>query len=306
MKRLLFAALALICSGLAAAAVINVEFEFTPFIGDVAKPQVDSVPGKARILVNGIPIGEQEVAKQSMPVLFDAREIAPAVWITGQSMRLGLRKGKNLLRIEFEPSDPKLAYQARLQWASVTDQVTRQSSGNTTSATNQADQGLETKKSQGKIVLEKQFVADFAADRPWHHYPPVTALTDDDRQKLVGLVTERAAAFKPNFDKLYKLLDGRPELQLGEIRKAKCLDKAHAAGVRITAPAAADIEFATTGSAAVVVSRKNEPLYPLDPNSFTRIKGDNLRLCSGMTLSIAYPAQLVVAKSPAGSWEIAF
>lgn len=291
---------------LSPAAVLNVEYQFTPFVGDVAQPEVESVPGKARVFLNNVPVAEQEIGKRSLPVLFSQREVAPAVWLPVQSLGGAVRKGKNTIRIEFEPSDPKLAYQARLQWASVTDQVTRQSSGNTTSATNQADQGLETKKSQGKIVLEKQFVADFAADRPWHHYPPVTALTDDDRQKLVGLVTERAAAFKPNFDKLYKLLDGRPELQLGEIRKAKCLDKAHAAGVRITAPAAADIEFATTGSAAVVVSRKNEPLYPLDPNSFTRIKGDNLRLCAGMTLSIAYPAQLVVAKSPAGSWEIAF
>ncbi len=291
---------------LSPAAVLNVEYQFTPFVGDVAQPEVESVPGKARVFLNNVPVAEQEIGKRSLPVLFSQREVAPAVWVPVQSLGGAVRKGKNTIRIEFEPSDPKLAYQARLQWASVTDQVTRQSSGNTTSATNQADQGLETKKSQGKIVLEKQFVADFAADRPWHHYPPVTALTDDDRQKLVGLVTERAAAFKPNFDKLYKLLDGRPELQLGEIRKAKCLDKAHAAGVRITAPAAADIEFATTGSAAVVVSRKNEPLYPLDPNSFTRIKGDNLRLCAGMTLSIAYPAQLVVAKSPAGSWEIAF
>lgn len=291
---------------LSPAAVLNVEYQFTPFVGDVAQPEVESVPGKARVFLNNVPVAEQEIGKRSLPVLFSQREVAPAVWVPVQSLGGAVRKGKNTIRIEFEPSDPKLAYQARLQWASVTDQVTRQSSGNTTSATNQADQGLETKKSQGKIVLEKQFVADFAADRPWHHYPPVTALTDDDRQKLVGLVTERAAAFKPNFDKLYKLLDGRPELQLGEIRKAKCLDKAHAAGVRITAPAAADIEFATTGSAAVVVSRKNEPLYPLDPNSFTRIKGDNLRLCAGMTLSIAYLAQLVVAKSPAGSWEIAF
>ena len=156
-----------------------------------------------------MPVAEQEIGKRSLPVLSPSgRSPPPCGFPSSRSEARYARK--NTIRIEFEPSDPKLAYQARLQWASVTDQVTRQSSGNTTSATNQADQGLETKKSQGKIVLEKRFVADFAADRPWHHYPPVTALTDDDRQKLVGLVTERAAAFKPNFDKLYKLSTAAP------------------------------------------------------------------------------------------------
>ncbi|HMV20636.1 MAG TPA: hypothetical protein PKL28_13020 [Rhodocyclaceae bacterium] len=304
MKRLLFAALALICSGLAAAAVINVEFEFTPFIGDVAKPQVDSVPGKARILVNGIPIGEQEVAKQSMPVLFDAREIAPAVWITGQSMRLGLRKGKNLLRIEFEPSDPKLAYQTSLKWSQVTDQVTQETRGNATTSTNQAGVGQERRKAQGKVVLEREFVADFAPEQPWHKYPAVTSLSDDDRQKIAALLKERAEAFAPKFERFYKILEAQPNVRVDDVKKLKCLDKAYAAGVRIAAPAAADLELATTGSAAVAVGRRGGDLFASDQKAFAKLKGNDTQMCVGISLSIAYPPRSVAIRTPDGGWQL--
>jgi hypothetical protein len=67
-----------------------------------------------------------------------------------------------------------------------------------------AAKGMETKKSQGKIVLERDFTGDFATDLPWHKYPSVSALNDDDKQKLVALVKDRAEAFKPNFDAIYK------------------------------------------------------------------------------------------------------
>ncbi|MBK7900501.1 MAG: hypothetical protein KA603_06770 [Azonexus sp.] len=305
MKSLLIAFATVLWSVLAPAAVINVEFEFTPFVGDVAKPEVEAVPGKARILVNNIPIGEQEIRKQSMPVLFERREIAPAVWITGQSMALGLRKGKNVLRIEFEPADAKQAYQTSLKWAQVTDQVTQETRGNATTTTNQAGEGQERKKAQGKAVVEKEFVADFAPERPWHRYPAVGNLSDDDRQKIAALVKERAEAFAPKFDRFYKILEAHPNIQVADVKKLKCLDKAYAAGVRIQAPAPADLDIATTGSAAVAVARRGGDLFSADQKAFAKLKGNDTQMCVGISLSVAYPPRLVVVRSPEGVWQVA-
>src|SRR5262249_8451652 len=157
------------------------------------------------------------------------------------------------------------SYQSRLQWNEVTDKVTQgQSRDGSPTSTNRGGQGMETKKSQGKVVLEREFSGDFATEQPWHKYPPVGALNDEDKQKLAALVTDRADGFKPKFDAIYKIVEAKPELQVGEIRKIGCLEKAYAAGVRVPVPAAADLEFATTGSAVVIVARKSGWLYPFD------------------------------------------
>jgi hypothetical protein len=97
-----------------------------------------------------------------------------------------LRRGRNKIRIEFVPANAKAAYDAQLRWASVTDQVTRTENGpGRVSATNQSNEGADNRKAVGKVVLEREFAADFAADLPWHHYPPVTALTDADKLDFV-------------------------------------------------------------------------------------------------------------------------
>ncbi len=306
MKNALAALAALLWSGLSAAAIINAEFSFTPFVGDVAKSEVEAVPGKARIFVNNIPLAEPEIEKKSMPVLFERREVAPSVWITGQSMGGALRKGKNVLRIEFEPANPKLAYQARLQWNLVSDQETRETRGNTTTATNQTGEGMETKKSQGKVVIEREFTADFASEQAWHRFPAVTALSDDDRQKLAALVKDRADAFAPKFERFYAILEGRPNIRVADVKKLKCLDKAYAAGVRITVPPAGDMEFATTGSAAVSISRRSGDLFGADPKAFAKLKDGDTQMCVGFSLSVAYPPRLVVVKNPDGAWQVAF
>lgn len=305
MKKLLLAS-AWLWSAASMAAVINYEVQFTPFTGDVAKSEVQTVAGKAFVYLNNVPIADVDVEKKSVPVLFDNREIAAAVWVQAKSLGTLVRKGKNVLRIEFVPADAKAAYQARLQWNEVSDQVKEERSGGTVRSTNRGGQGMETKKGQGKVAFEKTFSGDFAADVPWHQYPGVAALSDDDKQKLAALVKERADAFKPNFDGVYKILATRPELQVAEIRKIGCLQKAHAAGVRIAAPAAADLVFTTTGGSAVVVERKGGGLYPFDEKTFARIKGEQVQMCAGVALSVAYPPRLIVARTPEGRWEAVF
>jgi hypothetical protein len=52
---------------LAAAGVLNVEFKFTPFTGDTKEDHFESVPGTARVLLNGVPYAEQPVQEQTLP-----------------------------------------------------------------------------------------------------------------------------------------------------------------------------------------------------------------------------------------------
>ncbi len=123
MKKLAFALL-MAAASLAPAAVINVEFKFTPFVGDPAKDEkVTTVPGKAVVFINNVPFAEQEVHKDEVSVLFDEHEVAPSVWVPMSSVGPVVRKGKNKIRIEFTPDDSAKVYRAQLRWASVTDQT---------------------------------------------------------------------------------------------------------------------------------------------------------------------------------------
>lgn len=306
-------ALLLSWSSLAAAGVINIEFNFTPFVGDPVKSdRVETVPGKALVLVNNVPVAEQDIQKQTVPVLFDNREIGTAVWVPGSAMGPALRRGKNKLRIEFSPANAKTPYDAQLRWASVTDQVTRTEDGpGQMSATNQSDEGADNRKTAvGKAVFEREFQADFAADLPWHHFAPVTALNDADRQQLAAMVSARAEAFKPNFSAAYQLLktSATPglELNLAAIQKSRILDKAYAAGIRIMVSRADNLDFVVTGNPEVVVRAKAGDLYSIDPKAIGRIKGNDMQMGLGMVLGVLYPSRLVAVRDPAGKWTVVY
>ena len=292
------------CSPSAMGKVLNIEFKFTPFTGDPAKSkEVTTVAGKAAVFINNVPMVEQPVQQQVVPVLFAEREIASSVWVPASRLGPRLRKGRNTIRIEFEPANIKTPYSAQLRWAAVTDQVSEKSQPGQYQATNQSAEGVDTKQPTGKVVFEREFAADFAADLPWHHYPPVTKLEDQDKQRLAAFVKDRANAFKPDFDGVFRLLQG-VGLSVPEMKKAKCLDKAYAAGVRISAPAADQIEFIMTGNPEVVVQRKGGELYAqADPKALERIKGEELQMCAGVVLSVAYPPSLVLVRTPSGDWE---
>ena len=61
-----------------------------------------------------------------------------------------------------------------------------------------------------------------------------------------------------------------------------------------------------TGNPEVVVRRKGRELFALDPKAFERIKGDEMQMCAGMTLSMVHAPQLVVVRTPSGAWEVAY
>jgi hypothetical protein len=290
----------------AAAAVVNLEFKFTPFLGDPAKDvQVETVAGTARVFINGVPVATQEVRTDHVPVLFDDREIGPSVWIPMRSAGPVVRKGKNTIRVEFEPTDTKAAYRAQLRWASVMDEATEQREPGRVSATNQDAEGVDDKRATGTMVFEREFTADFVADVPWHHFPAVTELSDEDKRRLTAMLQERVGWFKPDFSALYKSLTGMRRIDVGAVRKAQCLDAAYKEGVRVAAPAADQLEFVTSGNPEVVVRQKRGELFGLDPKGFERVKGE-ARLCAEMTVAVVYPPQLAVVRMPNGSWEVVY
>jgi hypothetical protein len=307
MQRLIIA-LMLLWPMLASAGVVNVEFKFTPYTGDLKQDQVQTVPGKAQVFINNMLYAEQDVQKEMVPVIFDDREIAPSVWVPMNSAGPILRKGKNSVRIEFLPSDAKAPYNAQLTWASVMDQTTEtESSPGTSTSTNQSGEGMDSKKASGKIVFERDFIADFATDRAWHHYPAVASLSDADKQQIAAAVAARAAGFKPGFVDSYKLLEGQEGVDLAAIKKSKCLDSAYAVGVRVTAPTADQMEYSLTGNPEVVVSRKGGALFDTGkPELFAKIKGDDNQMCAGMVISVSYPPRLSFVRTPAGAWEVVY
>jgi hypothetical protein len=301
MRILLLIALLLV-PAVAPAKVVNAEFKFTPYVGDTKDDSVDVVAGTARVFLNGVPVAEQEVEKHEVPVVFEAREIAPAVWVTAESLGPLVRKGKNTIRFEFVPADATVAYKARLQFASVSDQKKETREPGRLTATNQAQEAAQEQAGTGPIAMTHEFTADFATDQPWHHLPPVTSLTDEDKHALAALVAERATWFAPDFTSIYKALAGTPHVDLAEIRKRKCLEAAHKAGVHVTAVPESGLDFVTPGGPEVVVRGKRGELYPPDRAAFERIKGDDMQTCAGMALARVYPKQLVVVRTPGGTW----
>jgi hypothetical protein len=305
-KSLMLAVL-ILTAPLTPGAVINVEFKFTPFVGDPKDETVTTVPGKAQVFINNVPLAEQDVRADKVPVLFDEREVSAAVWVPMSSVGAMVRKGKNKIRIEFTPNDPAKTYRAQLRWASVTDQATEEVEPGSVKSTNQANEGVDDRKTvKGKVMFEREFVADFALDLPWQHYPALASLTEEDKQKIAGLLKTRAEWFQPDFAALYKAIDENEALKVDDVRKARCLEAAYKAGVRVTAPQAGEMEFATTGGPEVVVTRKAGALFGLDEKTFASVKDEEVQMCSGMVLSVIYPGRIVAVRRSDGAWEIVY
>lgn len=298
----------LLVAPLTRAVVINVEFKFTPFVGDPAKDQeVMTVPGKAVVSINNVMIAEQEVRAEKSPVLFDEHEVSAAVWVPMSSVGPVVRKGRNKIRVEFTPDDAGKTYRAQLRWASVTDEATEEVAPGSVKSTNQANEGVDDRKTvQGKVVFEREFAADFALDLPWHHYPAVTSLTEEDKQKIATLLKTRAEWFQPDFSAIYKAIEDNESLKVDDVRKARCLEAVYKLGVRVTAPPAGELEFTTTDGPEVVVTRKNGALFGLDEKTFASVKDEEMQMCAGMALSVIYPGRLMAVRKPEGAWEVVY
>ncbi len=148
--------------------------------------------------------------------------------------------------------------------------------------------------------------ADFALDLPWHHYPAVTSLTDEDKQKIAVLLKARAEWFQPDFAKVYKAIEDNESLKVDDVRRARCLEAVYKLGVRVSAPPAGELEFTTTNGPEVMVTRKSGSLFGLNEKTFAPVKDEEMQMCAGMALSVIYPARLMVVHKPGDVWEIVY
>jgi len=285
----------------ARAKVINVEFNYTPFVGDftVGKP-VKTVPGKVVVFINNVPHSTQEVVARDVPVTSDG-VVGSAVRIPGDSMGPSLRRGKNRIRVEFVPAIPKAAYLVQFRTTTVHDGTAELIGADALKATTKTEERIENEDMVGKGVSQQAFVADFSVEKPWHSLPAITELTDADKAALAALVTARAQAFKPDFTAVLQMLKVAAahdaKVDVAQVRKARHLPKAHAAGVRVEAPAAETLQFILTGNAEVVVTNAAHNLFPLDPKAIKRLKGAEAR-----TLGVLYPPHLVAVRDTSGTW----
>ena len=293
----------------ATAAIVNVEFNFAPYTGNPDKEDVIVfVRGEARLFINGLPFAEVDVKEQKYKIIFSDREISSApVSISGNSFGPLLLKGRNALRVEFSPADPKRTYTAELAWAAVTDGVTetRDAKGTVTS-TNLAQKGRDRRTAEGRVVLEREFDADFATDRPWHRYPPVKALSETDKQQIRALAAQRLQALEPDFKAFYGWLE-RQNVQVADVRRDRVLEKIHASRLRVKMADAAKLELvAGSGPGVMVRAVGGEPLYkPDNPQVLAKVADKSAQEFAMAVLPRFFPPRLVVARTPAGVWEIA-
>ena len=93
---------------------------------------------------------------------------------------------------------------------------------------------------------------------------------------------------------------------MDDVRKAQCLEKVYKLGVRVTAPQAGELDFATTGGPEVVVTRKKGTLFGFDEKTFAPVKDEDTQMCAGMALSMIYPGRLAAVRKADGTWEIVY
>lgn len=305
MKRWLLAVWGIVWSGACLAAAVNVEFRFAPFVGDTDEREVAAVPGHARVFVNDVLLGEQDIRRRNLLVHSETHEVAPALVVPAADVGPVLRKGRNTVRIEFEPVQPAVTYHAHLRWATLVERT--DAAAGEGSKVDRTDRGLADRTQSGKVVFEREFTAEFAQDRAWHHFAPVTAVTDDDRRAVADVVRARAAAFAPDFSGVLATIDGRRGVDVSEIRSSGCLGVVYDAGLRIVAPADDQIEFSMTGKPEVIVTGHDGALFrPADPSVFMRVQDPEVQRCAGLVLFLAFPPRLSFVHTPEGKWEVVY
>ena len=97
-------------------------------------------------------------------------------------------------------------------------------------------------------------------------------------------------------------------MKAAEVKRIKCLDKANAAGLRVQAPTIAQLEVGLSGSAEVVLRRKDSDqlFQPNNPAIFDKLKGEELQMCAGFALFAAYSPRVVTVHNAKGAWEVAY
>ncbi len=148
---------------------------------------------------------------------------------------------------------------------------------------------------------------------PWHEVPAVTALAPDDRAVILDLIRRRAALFAQDFAAAHSHLaslprDGGITLDVPEIRRLACLEAGYAAGMRVAAPAEADLQLVTTNSPVVVARGTGEFLFrfPNEPGMAERYAAipNDKGFCLAISFNMLFPKRLLLVKGVDGQWQM--
>jgi hypothetical protein len=170
-------------------------------------------------------------------------ELSPAFWLPVRALQPVLRRGPNLLVLRFTPQESQIHFESQFRWVVVSDRMTTTTTAQgATLTTNQVGEGGERRQSQGPVTFEHRFEAPFARAEPWHSDPPIQALEAADRAAILAVLARRAALFAPDFapdfTDAYASLAALPadrglRFDLVAMRRERCLERGHAAGVRL-------------------------------------------------------------------------
>ncbi len=250
---------------------VNVEVSFTPYPGEVGQAtEVRTLPGRVEVVLNGVPVLDNPLAASRALVMGtgpSGLELSPAFWLPVRALQPVLRRGPNLLLLRFTPQESQIHFESQFRWVVVSDQMTTTTTAQgATLTTNQVGEGGERRQSQGPVTFEHRFEAPFARAEPWHSDPPIQALEASDRAAILAVLARRAALFAPDFAAAYASLAALPadrglRFDLVAMRRERCLERGHAAGVRLAAPAPADVRLITTGSPVVVARGVGPSLF---------------------------------------------
>ncbi len=302
----------------ARADTVNVEVSFTPYPGDLGQAtEVRTVAGRVELVLNGVPMLDNPLEAGKALVMCtgpDGPELSPAFWLPVRGLQPVLRRGPNLLQLRFTPQDGRIHYESQFRWVVVTDRViTTTTADGATVSTNQAAEAGERREGVGPVSFVHRFEAPFARLEPWHSDPPVVTLESADRAAIQVLLARRAALLAPDFSAAYAYLAALPtdrglRLDVPAMRRQRCLERGHAAGVRLAAPAPDQVRLITTGSPVVVARGAGPSLFPLAnlPGSEARLAAlpDDVGLCVAVVTGVLSPSQLLLVKGPDGQWRM--
>lgn len=301
-----------------AARPLNLEFKFTPYLPPAKDAdKVTTVEGVVELELNGVPMLNQPLESKSA-LLMDSNEegieVFPAVWINALELQPLLRRGDNLLRLTFTPKNGAVPYRSQFLWTMIEDQTTTSTTARGSEVTtNHGAKGREDREARGTVTVQKAFQAPFAKVEPWHAAPAVTTLTPTDRAAILELIRQRAALFSPDFEAAYRFLGSFPKdqgitLDMPEVRRLGCLEAGYATGMRVAAPAEADLRLVTTNSPVVVARGTGEFLmsFPNQPGMAERYEAlpNDKGFCLVISFNMLFPKRLLFVKGVDGQWQI--
>ena len=297
---------------------LNVEFKFTPYLPPPKNAEkVTTVEGVAALELNGVPLAEETLEAKSALVIApreEGIEVFPAVWMNALQMQPLLRRGDNLLRLTFTPKNGAKPYRSQFVWTVIEDQTTTSTTAKGTQlTTNHGAEGREDREVSGPVTVQKTFQAPFAKVEPWHAAPAITTLTSADRAAILELLRRRAVLFTPNFEAAYRFLATLPKdqsisLDMPQVRRLACLEAGYATGMRVAAPADADLKLITTGSPVVVARGEGDVLmsFPNQPGMAKRFEAlpNDKGFCLAITFNMLFPKRMLLVKGMDGQWQI--